>query len=81
MVPQREIDRVYSALEKIEPDKVDLIEEYILEEEKYSENNLFRTKSKSVGLSDYDLDLSLSILICSCNCILFFNSLDIFSCE
>ena len=47
VVPQREIDRVYSALEKIEPDKVDLIEEYILEEEKYSENNLFRTKSKS----------------------------------
>ena len=62
VVPQREIDRVYSALEKIEPDNVDLIEEYILEEEKYSENNLFRTKSKSVGLSDYDLDLSLSIL-------------------
>ena len=46
----------------IEPAKIRLIEEYILEEKKYSEKNLFRTNSKSVGLSDYDLDLSLNIL-------------------
>lgn len=62
VIPQREIDRVYSALEMIEPAKIRLIEEYILEEKKYSEKNLFRTNSKSVGLSDYDLDLSLNIL-------------------
>ena len=62
VIPQREIDRVYSALEMIEPEKIRLIEEYILEEKKYTEKNLFRTNSKSVGLSDYDLDLSLNIL-------------------
>lgn len=32
VIPQREIDRVYSALEMIEPAKIRLIEEYILEE-------------------------------------------------
>ena len=62
VIPQREIDRVYSALEMIEPEKIRLIEEYILVEKKYTEKNLFRTNSKSVGLSDYDLDLSLKIL-------------------
>ena len=62
VIPQREIDRVYSALEKIDPEKIDLIKVNEYKEEKYSEKNLYVTKSKSVGLSDYDLDFSASIL-------------------
>jgi len=62
VIPQREIDRVYSAVEKIDPKKIDLIEEYKYEEEKYDSKNVFTAKSKSVGLSDFDLDLSVSIL-------------------
>jgi len=61
VIPQREIDKVYSAVEKINPENVDLIEEFKYEEEKYDSKNVFETKSKSVGLSDFDLDLSLSI--------------------
>ena len=61
VIPQREIDKVYSAVEKIKPENVDLIEEFKYEEEKYDSKNVFETKSKSVGLSDFDLDLSLSI--------------------
>ena len=61
VIPQREIDKVYSAVEKIEPDKVDLIEEFEYEEKKYNSKNKFTTKSKSVGLSNFDLDLSASI--------------------
>ena len=61
VIPQREIDKVYSAVEKIDAEKIDLIEEFKYEEEKYDSKNLFETKSKSVGLSDFDLDLSLSI--------------------
>ena len=61
VIPQREIDKVYSAVEKIEPDKIDLIEEYEYEEKKYNSKNKFTTKSKSVGLSNFDLDLSASI--------------------
>lgn len=62
VIPQREIDRVYSAVEKIDPEKIGLIEEYKYEEEKYDSKNVFTAKSKSVGLSDFDLDLSVSIL-------------------
>ena len=36
VIPQREIDRVYSAVEKIDPEKIDLIEEYEYEEKKYN---------------------------------------------
>ena len=61
VIPQREIDRVYSAVEKIDPDKIDIIEEYEYEEKKYDSKNKFTTKSKSVGLSNFDLDLSASI--------------------
>ena len=61
VIPQREIDRVYSAVEKIDPEKIDLIEEYEYEEKKYDSKNKFTTKSKSVGLSNFDLDLSASI--------------------
>ena len=62
VIPQREIDRVYSALEKIDPEKIDIIKVNEYKEEKYSEKNIYLTKSKSVGLSDYDLDFSASIL-------------------
>ena len=61
-VIQREIDRVYTAVEKINPEKIDLIEVNEYKEEKYCEKSLFATKSKSVGLNDFDLDLSASIL-------------------
>ena len=61
VIPNREIDKVYSAVEKIDSEKVDLIEEFKYQEEKYDSKNLFETKSKSVGLSDFDLDLSTSI--------------------
>ena len=61
VIPHREIDKVYSAVEKIEPEKIDLIEEFKYQEEKYDSKSLFETKSKSVGLSDFDLDLSTSI--------------------
>ena len=62
VIPQREIDRVYTAVEKVEPEKIDLIEVNEYKEEKYEEKNIFTAKSKSVGLSDFDLDLSVSIL-------------------
>ena len=62
VIPQREIDRVYSALEKIDPEKIDLIKVNEYKEEKYSEKNIYVTKSKSVGLSDYELDFSANIL-------------------
>ena len=35
VIPQREIDRVYSAVEKINPEKIDLIEVNEYKEEKY----------------------------------------------
>ena len=62
VIPQREIDRVYTALESIDPEKIGLIKVNEYKEEKYSEKNIYVTKSKSVGLSDYDLDFSASIL-------------------
>ena len=37
VIPQREIDRVYSALEKIDPEKIDLIKVNEYKEEKYLE--------------------------------------------
>ena len=58
----REIEREYSALEKIDPEKIDLIKVNEYKEEKYSDKNIYAVKSKSVGLSDYDLDFSASIL-------------------
>ena len=41
VIPQREIDRVYSAVEKIEPEKIDLIEVNEYKEEKYCEKNIY----------------------------------------
>ena len=61
VVPQRNIDKVYSAVEKIDPDKIDVVEEFEYEEEKYDSKNIFETKSKSLGLSNNDLDLSVNI--------------------
>ena len=61
VIPQREIEKVYSAVEKISPEKIDLIEEFKYEEDKFDSNNLFETKSKSIGLSNFDLDLSINI--------------------
>ncbi len=61
VIPHREIDKVYSAIEKIDPEKIDLIEEFRYEEEKFDSQDLFETKSKSVGLSNFDVDLSISI--------------------
>ena len=46
VIPQREIDKIYSAVEKINPEKIDLIEEFKYEEEKYDSRNIFETKSK-----------------------------------
>ena len=62
VIPQREIDRVYSSLEKIDYEKIDLIKVNEYKEEKYCDKNIYVTKSKSVGLSDYDLNFSASIL-------------------
>lgn len=61
VIPQREIEKVYSSVEKISPEKIDLIEEFKYEENKFDSNNLFEAKSKSIGLSNFDLDLSLNI--------------------
>ena len=61
VVPQRDIDKVYSALEKIEPEKIEFVEEINYEEEKFDSKNLFEIKSKSLGLSNNDLNLSLNI--------------------
>ena len=59
---KKEIEREYSALENINPKKINLIKVNEYKEEKYYDKNIFAAKSKSVGLSDYDLDFSASIL-------------------
>ena len=61
VVPQRDIDKVYSTVEKIDPEKIDLVEEFKYEEDKFDSKNIFETNSKSLGLSNFDLDLSVSI--------------------
>ena len=62
VMPQREIERVYSAVEEIPPEKINLVTVNIKKEEKFEGINKFAANSKSVGLSDFDLDLSLNIL-------------------
>ena len=59
---QTKIEKVYSAVEKIDPEKIDLIKEFKYQEELYDSESIFETKSKSLGLSKADLDLSLKIL-------------------
>ena len=61
VIPKRDIDKVYSSVEKIDPEKIDLVEEFKYEEEKYDSTDKFETNSKSLGLSNFDLDLSVSI--------------------
>lgn len=61
VVPNRDIQKVYSSIEKLNPENIDLIEDLNIVEDKYSSYSTFETKSKSVGLSDFDLDLSVSI--------------------
>ena len=61
IIPQKKIDKIYSSIEKIPPEEIDIIEEFKYEEEKYDSRNLFETKSMSLGLSSNDLDLSISI--------------------
>ena len=61
IIPQKKIDKIYSSIEKIPPEEIDIIEEFKYEEEKYDSRNLFETKSMSLGLSSNDLDLSVSI--------------------
>ena len=61
IIPQKKIDKIYSAIEKKSPEEIDLIEEFKYEEEKYDSKNLFETKPMSLGLSSTDLDLSVSI--------------------
>ena len=61
IIPQKKIDKIYSSIEKIAPEEIDIIEEFKYEEEKYDSRNLFETKSMSLGLSSNDLDLSVSI--------------------
>jgi len=61
VIPQRDIDKVYSTVEKIDSEKIDLVEEFKYEEEKFDSKNIFETNSKSLGLSNFDLNLSVSI--------------------
>ena len=58
---QKKIDKVYPTVEKINPEKIDLIKEFKYQEELYDSESIFETKSKSLGLSKADLDLSLKI--------------------
>ena len=61
VVPQMDIDKVYSSVDFIPADKIKLIEEFKYEEEKFESKNLFEAYSKSFGLSNLDVDLSLNI--------------------
>ena len=61
VVPQMDIDKVYSSIDIIPADKIQLVVEFKYEEEKFESRNLFETYSKSFGLSNLDVDLSLSI--------------------
>ena len=61
VIPNREIDKVYSSVEKIPFDKIDLVEEFKYEEEKFESKNIFETNSKSFGLSNFDVALSTNI--------------------
>ena len=61
VIPNREIEKIYSSVEKIDPEKIDLLEEFRYEEEKFDSKDVFETDSKSLGLSKFDLDLSAKI--------------------
>ena len=57
VIPQRDIDIVYSSIEKIDSKKIDLIKELKYEEKRFDSKNEFEINSKSFGLSELDLDL------------------------
>ena len=61
VIPNREIDKVYSTVEKIPVEKIDLVEEFKYEEEKFESKDIFEANSKSFGLSNFDVDLSVNI--------------------
>jgi hypothetical protein len=61
VIPQRDIDIVYSSIEKIDSKKIDLIKELKYEEKRFDSKNEFEINSKSFGLSELDLDLSSNI--------------------
>ena len=56
-------EKVFSSLVKIDPQKINLKAEFRYQEEKYFSQNIFETKSKSIGLSQADIDLSFKILL------------------
>ena len=51
---QNEINRVYSTVEKIDPEKIEIIEECEYEEKKFDSKNKFITKCKSVSLNNFN---------------------------
>ena len=57
VIPQRDIDIVYSSIEKIDSKKIDLIKELKYEEKRFDSKNEIEINSKSFGLSELDLDL------------------------
>ena len=61
VIPNQEIEKVYSSLEKIPVEKIDLVEEFNYKEDRFDSKNLYETNSKSFGLSDFDIDLSVNI--------------------
>ena len=61
VIPNQEIEKVYSSLEIIPFEKIGLVEEFKYEEEKYESKNFYETNSKSFGISSFDMDLSLNI--------------------
>ena len=61
VIPNQEIEKVYSSIEIIPVEKIQLVEEFKYEEEIFESKNLFETNSKSFGLSSFNVDLSLNI--------------------
>lgn len=61
VIPNQENEKVYSSLEKIPVEKIDLVEEFNYKEDRYESKNIYETNSKSFGLSSFDIDLSVNI--------------------
>ena len=61
VIPQMDIDKIYSSLDTIPADKIKLVEDFKYKEEKFESKNLYETYSKSLGLSNLNVDLSLNI--------------------
>jgi hypothetical protein len=69
VIPGNTIEKVFSSLYNIDPEKIDLKAELRYQGEQYYSENIFETKSKSMGLSQADLDLSFKILRKNCESI------------